>query len=55
MDKVQNLTHQQKIMLIRSRFKTTKDMWLYLTERCKLTPLHSCRFLSYRRVPNGVL
>lgn len=28
-------SNQQKIMLARSRFKNTKDLWLYLTERRK--------------------
>ena len=26
---------QQKIMLLRSKFKSTEDTWVYLTERCK--------------------
>ena len=26
---------QQKVMLLRSRFKNTKDMWLYMSERRK--------------------
>ena len=27
---------QQKIMLLRTRYKNTKDLWLYMTERRKL-------------------
>jgi len=26
---------QQQVMLLRSRFKSTKDMWIYLSERRK--------------------
>ena len=40
-----NMTYQQKIMLLRSRFKSTKDLWIYMTERCKC---HSfLTFLSF--------
>ena len=28
-------TTQQKIMLLRSRYKNTKDLWKYITERRK--------------------
>jgi hypothetical protein len=35
MNPLETLTHGQKILLLRSRFKSTKDLWLYLTERRK--------------------
>jgi hypothetical protein len=30
-------TYQQKVMLLKSRFKNTKDLWLFMTERRKCT------------------
>ena len=35
MDPRQQYSTQQKVMLLRSRFKNTKDMWLYMSERRK--------------------
>jgi len=35
MDYQHTTTQQQKIMLLRSRFKNTKDMWLYMSEKRK--------------------
>ena len=35
MDPRQMYSTQQKVMLLRSRFKNTKDMWLYMSERRK--------------------
>ena len=28
-------TYQQKVMLLKSRFKNTKDLWLFMTDRRK--------------------
>jgi len=28
-------TYQQKVMLLKSRYKSSKDLWLFMTERCK--------------------
>ena len=28
-------TYQQKVMLLKSRFKNTKDLWLFITDRRK--------------------
>ena len=35
MDPRQQYTTQQKLMLLRSRFKSKKDMWVYMSERRK--------------------
>ena len=39
MDPRQQYSTQQKVMLLRSRFKNTKDMWLYMSERRKYPAL----------------
>ena len=37
-------TYQQKVMLLKSRYKSSKDLWLFMTERCK----YSLAFLLVR-------
>jgi hypothetical protein len=37
-------TYQQKVMLLKNRYKSTKDLWLFMTERCK----YSFAFLLVR-------
>ena len=33
-----NLSHQQKILMLRQRYRSTKDLWLYMTQKCKSKP-----------------
>ena len=40
-------TYQQKVMLLKSRFKNTKDLWLFMTERRKCTGSESAKLLSF--------
>ena len=44
-------SNQQKIMLARSRFKNTKDLWLYLTERRKY--LTRSKIFHFHVLPNS--
>ena len=36
---MEKLSYEEKINMIRQRYRSTKDLWLYLTERCTYTPL----------------
>jgi len=42
-------TYQQKVMLLKSRFKNTKDLWLFMTDRRKYFQLR--RFKSWEFLP----
>ena len=30
-----NISYEEKMNMIRQRYRSTKDLWLYMTERCK--------------------
>ena len=49
-------SYQQKIMLIRGRFKNTKDLLVYMTERRKYQPpLYSHPSFPCSRLPDALL
>ena len=41
-ERVNSYSTQQKIMLLRLRYKSTKDLWLYMTQRRKYPSSLSC-------------
>jgi hypothetical protein len=42
---IENLSYQDKISMIRNRYKSTKDLWTYMVERRKFTLLSPLNFV----------
>ena len=47
MSGIEQLSYQDKISMIRSRYKSTKDLWTYMVERRKYIPLIHLNFVIY--------
>ena len=45
MSSIEQLSYQDKINMIRSRYKSTKDLWIYLVERRELIFLLRLKFV----------
>lgn len=45
MASIEQLSYQDKISIIRSRYKSTKDLYVYMTERRKLILLLRLKFV----------
>ena len=46
-----NLSYQQKVMILRQRYRSTKDLWLYMTEKCKFEPADQLPIVGYLMPP----
>ena len=45
MASIEQLSYHDKISMIRNRYKSTKDLWLYMTERRKFNLLLQNNFM----------
>jgi hypothetical protein len=50
MDSIKQLPYQDKMSIVRQRYKSTKDLWLYMTERRKLNLHTSSTFMLHSAI-----